>query len=383
MEPRDLNRMFDALAPTREQEQAGLDRLLQTERKVKPMKKLKKLTVIGLAAALMVISCAAAVVTGLDQRLLDYFGANLEQAEQLSAAVATQDPVTHAYQSGWTVQISQVLSDRYMVAALIDFTAPEGMTLSVPEGTTASRELTMMVDYRLEDKHGNLIGFLKDAPCLLSAFDADDGTPLFFVSDWDGEKAGDGISDSEYLESSDLVHGRISVLWSYKLGTVFQDYTEDELLGVRVSIIPKGVTFNSTGETFYFGEEAELWCYDLTLPERDSGRFLTVEKPLQIGQYEVELKKIYLSPLELAYEFQTSPEMPSGYGRPLYNREARGYAIHLADGSLVTVKDAFDHFATGLENGDGINHIGLYPVEFIDPDEVVSFSLFGQTFDLK
>ena len=84
MERRDLNRMFDALAPTAEQEQAVLDRLLQTERKDRPMRKLKKLTVIGIAAALMVISCAAAVVTGLDQRLLDYFGANQEQAELLA-----------------------------------------------------------------------------------------------------------------------------------------------------------------------------------------------------------------------------------------------------------------------------------------------------------
>ena len=56
MERHELNRMFDRLAPTPEQEQAVLDRLLQTERKVKPMKKLKKLTVAAVAAALMVIS---------------------------------------------------------------------------------------------------------------------------------------------------------------------------------------------------------------------------------------------------------------------------------------------------------------------------------------
>ena len=36
MEQRDLNRMFDALAPTQEQERAVLDRLLQTERKGRP-----------------------------------------------------------------------------------------------------------------------------------------------------------------------------------------------------------------------------------------------------------------------------------------------------------------------------------------------------------
>lgn len=71
MEPRDLNRMFDALAPTREQEQAGLSRLLQTERKGRPMKKLKKLTVAGVAAALMVISVAAANPEGVQKLFND------------------------------------------------------------------------------------------------------------------------------------------------------------------------------------------------------------------------------------------------------------------------------------------------------------------------
>lgn len=68
MERRDLNRMFDQLAPTAEQERAGLSRLLQTERKVIPMKKMKKLTSVGIAAALVLalVTCAAAV-SGLFQ----------------------------------------------------------------------------------------------------------------------------------------------------------------------------------------------------------------------------------------------------------------------------------------------------------------------------
>ena len=67
MEPRDLNRMFDRLAPTADQEQAVLDRLLQTERKGKTMRKLKKLTVFAVAAALMVISVAAANPEGVQE----------------------------------------------------------------------------------------------------------------------------------------------------------------------------------------------------------------------------------------------------------------------------------------------------------------------------
>lgn len=67
MELYELNRMFDALAPTPEQEQNGLNRLLHEERKVRPMKKLKKLTVVGIAAALMVVSVAAANPEGVQE----------------------------------------------------------------------------------------------------------------------------------------------------------------------------------------------------------------------------------------------------------------------------------------------------------------------------
>ena len=55
-----LRRVFDQARPSRAQKQAMLDRLLEPERKGKPMKKLKKLTVFAVAAALMAISAAAA-----------------------------------------------------------------------------------------------------------------------------------------------------------------------------------------------------------------------------------------------------------------------------------------------------------------------------------
>lgn len=345
------------------------------------MKKLKKLTVLGIAAALMVISCAAAVVTGFDQRLAEYFGAGPEQVGQLAVAAATQDPMSHTYDSGWTVQISQVLSDRCMAAALIDFAAPEGMALPIPENTTADRELTLMVDYRIEDKDGNLIGSLKDAPLPEPvAFDSEDGRPVY--DHWDREVAGEGLGNCEYLENSNLEQGRISVLWEYVLGTGIQDFARDELLGAQVSIIPKGVIFDSAHEVIYFDAEDALWSYDFTLPETDSGSIYTMEVPLMIGEYEVKLETIYLSPLELAYEFTSPAQMPANGLMPLYEEETRGYTINMADGSSVPVKFAFAHHAKRA--GDkSLDHIGLYPVEFIDPAQVVSFSMLGQTFDLK
>ena len=132
MERHELNRMFDQLAPSPEQEQAVLDRLLQTERKVTPVKKLKKLTVLGIAAALMVITCAAAVVTGIDQRILDFLHAQPAQEELISPYAV---PVNLTMKdNGSTLQVQQVLIDRYTVMMLLDFTAPAGVDLNDVEG---------------------------------------------------------------------------------------------------------------------------------------------------------------------------------------------------------------------------------------------------------
>ena len=129
MEPHELNRMFEGLAPTAEQEEEGLRRLLQTERKVTPMKKLKKLTVAGIAAALMVISCAAAAVTGIDQRLMDFMGWG-EQAQELLAPGAVSLDIT-VEDNGSTLHITQMLMDRCSLMVLADFTAPEGTVLDM------------------------------------------------------------------------------------------------------------------------------------------------------------------------------------------------------------------------------------------------------------
>ena len=122
-----LRRVFDQARPSPEQKEAMLRRLLEPERKGKPMRKLKKLTVVAIAAALMVISCAAAVVTGIDQRLLDYFGASPKQAELLLPGAVPVDVTVE--DNGAALRVTQVLMDRYNVVIVADFTAPAGTVL--------------------------------------------------------------------------------------------------------------------------------------------------------------------------------------------------------------------------------------------------------------
>ena len=132
MEIHDLNRMFDQLAPTQKQEEAVLDRLLHTERKAVSMRKLNKWVVAGIAAALMLVTCAAAVAAGIiDQRLLDFMHWGGQDQELLAPGAMAM--VVTAEDKGATLHVSQVLMDRYNIMLLADFTAPEGTVLDESE----------------------------------------------------------------------------------------------------------------------------------------------------------------------------------------------------------------------------------------------------------
>ena len=126
----ELRRVLDQVKPSREREEAMLERLLTDERTGYPMKKRHlspRLAAAMAAAALMLTTGAFAAVTGLDGRLLDYFGGSGEQEELLSAtAMVVGKELTD---QGSTLHVRQVVADRYSAVVLMDFTAPEGTAL--------------------------------------------------------------------------------------------------------------------------------------------------------------------------------------------------------------------------------------------------------------
>ena len=84
----ELKRVLDQVKPSREQEAAMLNRLLTDERTEHRMKKrthTPRLAAAAAAVAIVLTSGAFAAVTGLDRRLLDYFGGDGAQEELLSA----------------------------------------------------------------------------------------------------------------------------------------------------------------------------------------------------------------------------------------------------------------------------------------------------------
>lgn len=277
MERHELNRMFDALAPTPEQEQAVLDRLLQKERKVKPMKKLRKLAVAGIAAALMVISCAAAV-TGLDQRLIDYFGGG-KQVEELLLPGAMAVDVT-AEDNGATLHATQVLRDRYSIAVVADFTAAEGTVLDVdrPErefNTFGDVGQTRFLNEKGEPKEVLSYGW--------KWYSLDDGDP-----------EDNHLSLLAYLNIPEGLDREVcSVVLAAEDLTVF-DWKKTDL------------------DVLYTGN----WPLEVPLPQADMGR--TQQFDQRVGELDgsaIRLKEVYLSPITmmvtLERETAISADLPS------------------------------------------------------------------------
>lgn len=274
MEQHELNRMFDALAPTPEQERAVLDRLLQKERKVKPMKKLRKLAVAGIAAALMVISCAAAVVTGIDQRLIDYFGGG-KQVEELLLPGAMAVDVT-AEDNGATLHATQVLRDRYSIAVLADFTVPEGTVLDVER---------------------------------FAGFSLDDEGILFLNSD--GVPVNDNIADSyvftcgwRLLEDGKPEDNHLSMLFYLTIPEGLRESLD--VTALRVSTMNMAFINHGKVERPYTGN----WSMVVPLPQSYQG--YTQQFDQRVGELDgsaIRLKEVYLSPITLKVTLEREEEI--------------------------------------------------------------------------
>ena len=161
MDRHELNRVFDQLVPTAEQEKAVLDRLLQTERKVIPMKNLKKLTSIGIAAALVLalVTCAAAV-SGLFQitpsrnynRSEDGIDYSVS-APKIEAESALAEKVNAAIQEKLDLHLAKAQQDweDYKDA----FFATGGT-----EEEWGGREMDVTVDYEIKSQTDSQVSFV-------------------------------------------------------------------------------------------------------------------------------------------------------------------------------------------------------------------------------
>ncbi len=267
-----LRRVFDQTRPSPEQKEAMLSRLLEPERKGRPMKKLKKLTVFAVAAALMIISCAAAVVTGIDKRLLDYFGANQKQAELLAPGAVPVDVTVE--DNGATLHISQVLMDRYYIMFLADFTAPEG--------TVLDRD-----DYTFVTPAG--VGL---RPNLLDQA----GEPIEIDGGWSW---GD-----EVLDDGEPLDNHLSLLFRLTLDEGVQpDWEIGGISMYNINLIRYG---ENPWDIFtvWSGD----WSCEVPFTWQDIGRSIQPNQVIgQLDGKDITLTDVYLSPITLRIRYQRYP----------------------------------------------------------------------------
>lgn len=336
MTSRDLNQIFEEFAPTGEQEQAMLDRLLTEQKEVRPVNRIKKMTVVLVAAALMLMACAFTVVTGLDQRILTYFDGGEEQAQLVSGGVVEVEKSFH-YENGWTINIQQVLADRYSLAVLAEVVAPEGTVL---DGENYYFELGMEVASQMQGQEG--VGSWGYGPVILEQGDGQDNRLTFLCT------RGSQQAEGQSLNGQSLT---LTPMWLQESGgsKLCVDFTEEEQ------------------------------SCTVQLPEKDSGRTYEVNAPIQVGEEEMTLGELYLSPIGVAFSLQGEGNDARMWGPTEMDYMEEGAVLHMADGEAVAVRRVVSQT---YDQNTGAAYCVFQTEEIVKPENVVSVTLLGQTFSL-
>lgn len=367
MEDRELKRVFDQVKLSPERQEAMLEHLLGEERRRKPMKSMKKMVAVLVAAALMLMACAFTVATGLDQQILEFLGEDSDKIELLSPEVVEVNETVS--NNGADMTIKQLLVDRYSLLLLVEFTVPEGMELSQEDYTF----LTTYYQF-INEKGERLMHF-------------------GYSSQW------------HMVEDQDHTDNTLEMICQIRSGSsrVFADVGPDDeyettldqqnITGIyfsATSFLPKMdggqeeaylAAANDTQNSLYHG----TWAVSIPVQVQDSGwQIENVNLPVVLGGKTAEVQNIYLSPLTVYVDMD-------GVSKEDYYREAektgstpleQPMILRDRDGNELVVGGKFD-----MGQGDFIREIlalNRSLDKIIDPGKYVggTLTLFGQTISL-
>ena len=333
-----LNRVLDQVKPTPEQEQAMLDRLLREQKGVKSVSRMKKMTAVLAAAALLLMACAFTVATGVDQRLLALFRGDEQDAKQIAEGVVSVGE-SYTYDNGWTVEIEQVLVDRYSLAVLVDLIGPEGTVLNGED---------CFVDFASE------------------------------IIPEDGEGVGSYVSGSTVLEDENPEDNRISFLWQRGPSTFLESGTQS-LIGCEISLRPTWLTRGGSRGVIadFRGDEKS---FTIKLPEQDSGRTYRLGQPLMVDEETMTLEEFYISPISAACFVNGTPNDSRMWGPPGLSGIYESLVLNMADGDSTAMSQSVSQ-TYNPESGEG--RLIFQTERIIQPENVVSVTLLGQTFSLN
>ena len=337
MDKCEWKRVFDQVKPTPEQEQAMLDRLLQEQKEVKPVSRRKKITAVLVAAALLLMACAFTVATGVDQRLLALFRGDEQDTQQIAEGVVSVGE-SYTYDNGWTVEIEQVLVDRYSLAVLVDLIGPEGTVLNGED-------------------------------CFID-FDSE-------IIPEDGEGVGSYVSGSTVLEDENPEDNRVSFLWQRGPSTFLKSGTQS-MIGCEISLRPTWLTWGGSRGVIadFRGDEK---TFAIKLPEQDSGQTYRLGQLLLVDEETMSLEELYISPISAACLVKGTPHDSRMWGPPGLSGIYESLVLNMTDGDSVAMSQSVSQ-TYNPESGEG--WLVFQTEQIIEPENVVSVTLLGQTFSL-
>ena len=338
MDPRELNHLFEQMSPAPDQEEAILARLQAPEKAVKnPSRRWKKSVFVLTAAAAMALACAAAAFSALDPRLLSFFQRTPQDTELLGEGVVAVDQ-SHTYENGWTVSVRQVLADRYSLTVLVEVTAPEGTALD-------QAEYLLYLDSdllpELEDRDG--IGGFR--------------------------------SGSTMLENEDPADNHITLLWD-RSPTSYLEAGNEPFTGRTAVLTPVRLIGWETVQNLEIDFTQEPWTCTVDLPEEDSGTEISVRQTVLVGEDEMEVTQLYLSPISCALTLQGEEHDSRMWGPVGLSSLMEETFLTLADGSTLPMSRLLDL----TYNSDAGQAEAVFQLERItDPEQVASVNVFGET----
>lgn len=342
MDPRELNHLFEQMSPAPEQEEAILARLQAPEKAVKnPSGHWKKSVFVLTAAAAMALACAAAAFSALDPRLLSFFQRTPQDTELLGEGVVEVNQ-SHTYENGWTISVRQALADRYSLTALVEVTAPEGTAL--------------------DQEHHNYYFDLSSQ--LLPEAENAAG-----VGGW--------RSGSTLLADDDPTDNQLTFLW-YRSPTSYLE-AETETFTGRTAVLSPSRFWSDVPDTLLYWKTdfpLEEWSCTVDLPAEDSGREVPSGQTVLVGEDEMEVTQLYLSPISCALTLQGEEHDSRMWGPIGLSSLMEETSLTLSDGSTVPMGQLLQL----TYNQDTGRAEAVFQLERItDPERVVSVTVFGGT----
>ncbi len=353
-----FNRVLDQVKPTPEQEQAMLDRLLREQKGVKPVSRIKKMTAVLVAAALLLMACAFTVATGLDQRILEYFGGTEKDAQLLAPGFMAVD-LSSTAENGAEVHISQVYSDRRSVVIVGEIAVPDGTVLN-------------MDNYRFEDWDIRPRGTDGSEP------DGGYGRITIYGGDeiWNDEAPEDNIMS--FLQVYHYEVGNRDLNIANKL-TWAQEIDCFELTLGNLKGCTQGGEW-STAPVVVPGE----WTFEIPLSGKDFGWTVEPEQTIELKGETVQVEEIYLSPVGLSVRLVNEDGKLSdaidAWEEQENNGDAWGYSVVLRDQYGKAIEGSMPYSGSSPYAGQMLLNFD----EIYDPAQFQggTVTIMGQTFSL-